>query len=265
MEMILGSGKLYVVEYTGTIPADEALEVDANQIGAISGGASLEYKPKFYTAKDDLGTVSVTIITEEEATLKTGVCTFDGNTLAKLSATARVTEEGNKRFMKVGGLGNYNDKKYAIRFVHTSGKFKVTIVGQNQAGFTLKFVKDKETVVDAEFVALPCDNEGTLINYEETISSIIPLSLSLGSATTGKTKVTYISPALAAGNSYKYQIGESAVSVALDTVCTTGWTALVVGTTEITATAGQIITVVEVDTDNKAKKTGTVTVIDNIG
>ena len=43
------------------------------------------------------------------------------------------------------------------------------IVGQNEAGFTLAFAKDKETVVDAEFKASPMDSEGTLIHYEEEI------------------------------------------------------------------------------------------------
>ena len=42
-----------------------------------------------------------------------------------------------------------------------------TIVGKNTAGFTLAFAKDKETVIDAEFAAIPSDAEGTLIIYKE--------------------------------------------------------------------------------------------------
>ena len=38
----------------------------------------MEYKPSFYTAKDDTGKKSKTIVTEEEVTLKTGIMTFDG-------------------------------------------------------------------------------------------------------------------------------------------------------------------------------------------
>ncbi len=265
-EIILGSGRLYLIEYTGFIPSDEVIEADENQIGAISGGASVEYKPSFYTAKDDLGTVSKTIVTEEEATLKSGVCTFNAHTLAKLSATSRVTEVGNKRILKIGGVGNFDGKMYAIRFVHTSGKYKVTIVGQNQAGFTLSFAKDKETIIDAEFSAQPADNDGTLIIFEESITDIGKLNINLKAGeTAGTTIVASISPTLISGNGYKYQIDDEAIAVALDDVCTTGWEVLTVNETEIEAAAGEIITVVEVDSSNKAKKVGTVTVIDNIG
>jgi len=168
-EMILGSGYLYVTEFTGTIPAGEIFEVDDNKLGYISGGCSIEYKPTFYEPKDDLGLISDQYLTAEDATLKSGVCTFTGNTLAKLCATARVTEDTilKTRRTKFGGIANDNGKQYAIRFVHISGKRSVTIVGKNQAGFTLAFTKDKETVIDVEFKALSCDGEGTLIIYDE--------------------------------------------------------------------------------------------------
>lgn len=41
--IILGSGKLYCMVFTGEIPADTAIETDANQLAHIKGGASLEY------------------------------------------------------------------------------------------------------------------------------------------------------------------------------------------------------------------------------
>ena len=61
-----------------------------------------------------------------------------------------------------------------LHFVHedaADGDIRVTIVGKNEAGFTLAFAKDKETVVDAEFKAKPHDSEGTLIVYEEETAS----------------------------------------------------------------------------------------------
>ena len=54
-KITLGSGKLYVAEWTDSIPADASLETDANLIGYIQGGATLTYTPEFYTAEDDLG------------------------------------------------------------------------------------------------------------------------------------------------------------------------------------------------------------------
>lgn len=167
----LGSGKIYAMDYVDEIPTDETIEVSENLLGYIKGGAELEYSPEFYDAKDDLGIVQKTIITEEEAILKSGIMTWNADTLAKLAATSRVTEGDGTRTLKVGGVANQNGKKYIIRFVHedaVDGDVRITIVGQNQSGFTLSFMKDDETVIDAEFKALPnLDKEGTLILFEE--------------------------------------------------------------------------------------------------
>lgn len=95
-------------------------------------------------------------------------------TFEKLCQTARVTEDKAKgiRTVKIGGIGNATGKKYLLRFVHKDtqdGNIRVTIVGNNQAGFTIAFAKDSETVIDAEFKAQPMDKEGTLILYTEDI------------------------------------------------------------------------------------------------
>lgn len=175
-KIVLGSGKLYIDEFVTTIPTDVLLEVDENLLGLIQGGATLDYKPKFYEATDDLGLVSKVIMTEEVVTLKSGIMTWCGKTLAKLCATARVTELAGKRTVKIGGLNNQDDTQYVIRFIHadaSDGNTRVTIVGNNQAGFSFKFLKDKETVIDAEFVAMPFDSEGTKIIYEEDIPVVI--------------------------------------------------------------------------------------------
>lgn len=122
-DITLGSGKLYVQEYTGTtVPDTDTICTADNIIGYISGGATVSYKPTYYTAKDDLGLVSKTLITAEEATLKSGIMTWDGNTLAKLSATARVTEtdaasgKPAKRSVKIGGVANDDGKNTSCAF-----------------------------------------------------------------------------------------------------------------------------------------------------
>lgn len=71
----LGSGKLYITEYSNSIPADADIEIDANLIGYIQGGATISYTPEFYTAEDDLGYVAKKIITDEEVVLSSGVMT----------------------------------------------------------------------------------------------------------------------------------------------------------------------------------------------
>lgn len=172
-KIVLGSGDVYVKEFEGEIPENSVLETPENKLGYIQGGATLEYKPTYYSCKDDSGVVQKTIITEEEATLKTGILTFCGKTLAVLCETGRVTESGGTRTVKIGGIKNANGKKYLIHFHHkdkVDGDIRVTIVGKNESGFSLAFAKDKETVIDAEFKCQPQDNEGTLIKYQEVIS-----------------------------------------------------------------------------------------------
>lgn len=177
--IVLGSGDLYCMEFTGVgeaLPENTVIETEENRLGHIKGGAEIEYVPSFYEAKDDMGKVSKVIITEEEATLKSGIMTWCGTTLQKLCQTARVKEETDKkkRIVKIGGIGNADGKKYILHFVHkdpADGDVRVTIVGNNQAGFTIAFAKDSETVIDAEFKAQPMDKEGTLILYEEDMDT----------------------------------------------------------------------------------------------
>lgn len=167
----LGSGKLYVAEFTGTIPENTTLEVEENLLGLIKGGANIAYTPEFATATDDLGLVKKQKIMNEEIVLSTGLITWNGSTLAKLSATGRVEEAAGKRTTKIGGLGKDNGKSYVLRFVHedaADGNVRATIVGKNTSGFTLPF-SNEETTVDAEFTALPNDSEGTLLILEEEI------------------------------------------------------------------------------------------------
>lgn len=168
----LGSGKLYSIEYTGTIPSNTEIEKAENILGYIQKGASLDYKPEFYEAEDDLGIVKKQILTKEEVTFKSGILTWNAETLKKLVATGRITEdaESSLRTIKIGGINNNDGKQYIFHFVHEDkkdGNVRITIVGQNTAGFSLAFAKDAETVIDAEIKALPSDNEGTLIIFQE--------------------------------------------------------------------------------------------------
>ena len=170
----LGSGDLMIKEYTDAMPVYTDFDATTDLLGRIQGGATLEYSGEWYEAKDDTGKVVKTIITEEEATLKSGVITWNGKTLTQLCSTARVTEADGIRTVKIGGVGNHNGKSYALCFHHTDkvdGDVWIVIRGVNQGGFSLAFAKDKETVIDAEFKCLPQDDEGTLIQYIEEIQA----------------------------------------------------------------------------------------------
>lgn len=171
----LGSGKLYIVEFSGELPSDAEIEKEENLLGLIKGGANIQYTPEVATATDDLGLSKKQKITNEDVVLSSGLITWNGKTLAKLSATGRVEEANGKRITKIGGLNNDNGKSYVLRFVHedkVDGNVRATIVGKNTSGFTLPF-SNEETTVDAEFSALPNDNEGTLLIIEEEIPATV--------------------------------------------------------------------------------------------
>lgn len=258
----LGSGKLYGVLYSGSIPEDDNIETDANKMGDISGGASLEYKETTYKAVDDSGQRTKTVTTDEEAKLKTGIMTWNGLLLKKLARTARVTEAAGKRTVKIGGLLNQSGDKYLIRFLHedaVDGDCRLTLVGNNTAGITLAFVKNKETIVNAEFDAAPCDSEGTLIIYEEEIIPEQTLAVtSIAGTLAGDTKINVL-PAKTGTNTYKYKVGQFIESPeAGDTL--TGYTAWD-GLADITAPTGHTIVIVEVNTSGTAVFFGTATVI----
>ena len=168
----LGSGEIYVAEFSGSMPTVDTLCVDDNLLGHIKGGASLEYTMETYEEKDDLGKVSKIITTSEEALLKCGLLTWNGETLTKLVDRGTTTEAAGKRTTKIGGAGNNSNKNYVICFKHTDsvdGNVWVLIKGKNTAGFTLTFAVDEGTVVEPEFKALPHDDNGTLIELIEEI------------------------------------------------------------------------------------------------
>lgn len=105
-----------------------------------------------------------------------------------------------------------------------------------------------------------------LVIKDEAFCAVVPKG-SLGELTVtsaegteaSKTAIT-VEPTIADGNSYKYKIATNPTMPTYDQVCTSGYTNWN-GTDEITATAGQKIVVVEVDSDNKAKRVGTATIV----
>lgn len=178
-KVTLGSGKIYMTEFIGELPKEFAdilaqVMTDENHAGWIKGGASVEYKPTMTQEKDDLGHIVKEILTDEEATFKSGLFTWNGETLARFTATAELTTETKAgityRRLKIGGTGNDDGKQYVILFVHedpVEGNCYLLVVGRNSAGFTITFAADSATVIDAEFACKPHDERGTLIEFVE--------------------------------------------------------------------------------------------------
>ena len=173
----LGSGKAYMMEFSGTLPELTAICAEENLLGWIKGGAALSYTESTYTEKDDLGKVMKIITTEEEAKLKLGLITWNGNTLSKLTDRAAVSEKDGKRTLKIGGATHGKNKNYVVCFHHEDkedGDVWIMIVGRNTAGLSLSFSMTAGSQVDPEFTAVPQDNDGTLVQFIEEIPSGTP-------------------------------------------------------------------------------------------
>lgn len=168
----LGSGKIYLKAFSETMPTAEDLCKPENLLGHIKGGAALEYTEEVYEEKDDLGLVYKIITTSEEALLKCGLLTWNGDTLTKLIDRCKTTEANGKRTTLIGGAGNAQGGYYAICFHHedkVDGDLWIMIKGRNTAGASLTFATDSGTVIEPEFKAMPHDEAGTLIELIEEI------------------------------------------------------------------------------------------------
>ena len=171
-EIILGSGDLYIVEFTGEIPEDTEIEKDDNRAGNIKGGATLEYSIESQTVQDDKGRVKKTIITKETVLFKTGLMTWIKKFMQAIIQTARIDEttKTGHRVYKLGGLANLNKTRYLWRFVHTRDdgrKLRITVTGKNTGTISLAFQPENETVVDAEITADTLDSAGTLVILDD--------------------------------------------------------------------------------------------------
>ena len=173
--IVLGSGELYNMNFTGELPKLADICTEANRFSHVKNGASLEYTKEVNVEKDDLGLVQKTKMITEDAVIKIGLMTFSGDTLSKLAETIRVASvspETGKQLTKIGGLSQEDDSSYVWCFYHKDkkdGDIYLLLAGKNSAGCTIGFKQDGATVIDAEIKAEPCDDEGTLIYYYEEI------------------------------------------------------------------------------------------------
>lgn len=170
-QVVLGSGDLYIVEYTdGVLPDAAAIEVAGNKIGSIKGGATLTVEPEVYEVIDDKGICLKRFITSQEIVLKSGILTWDLETLKKLTLGGELTQGAETNTLKIGTAGEI--AKYVVHFVHTGDggkKVRLTIVGTASNGFELNFKPDEETVIDAEFKAMAMDAAGNQVIIEQEV------------------------------------------------------------------------------------------------
>lgn len=169
----LGSGKIYLIERPESLDTDlENLDtmitkycVAANEFGAVKNGATLTYTPTNYTASDDLGRFTKTIVQEEVVTLGCGLITIGANMLKVQVDTARTEETtANRKVIKIGGTANAKNASYLVIFEHLDakdGNIYVIIVGQNTAELQFSFQPGAETILNPTFTAEGLDEDGT--------------------------------------------------------------------------------------------------------
>ena len=173
-EIIMGSGDVYIMEFSGEIPSDTEIEKDENRAGNIKNGATLEYSIESQTVQDDKGRVKKTRITKETVLFKTGMMTWCKRFIQAIILTARVDEttKAGHRVYKLGGLANLNKTRYLWRFVHTRDdgrKLRITVTGKNTGTISLAFQPENETTIDAEITADTLDKDGTLVILDDEL------------------------------------------------------------------------------------------------
>lgn len=139
-------------------------------------------------------------------------------------------------------------------------KADVAIVNTGVAIATIKQEHPVNVRVLASEIVLPSFEGMDNVYVINTNAKIGELTVNFvaGTSASGKTKVT-VSPSLSAGNSYKYKTASSVTVPEFGAECRSGYTAWD-GVSEITATTGNKILIVEVDANNKAVKAGSATV-----
>jgi hypothetical protein len=176
-QVVMGAGRWYLKPYAAGDELNlEELCVEANLLGYTQGGATVTYTPTTYTIEDDIGMVKRTFMTTANARMKTGLLTFDIESLAALLSVGQLTQntEGNKTVLKLGG-GRAELKRFMVAFEYEKDAEKglyirVGMIATNTAAMEFAFTKEKETVPDIEFTGGTNGKDDVILTFEEDIA-----------------------------------------------------------------------------------------------
>lgn len=82
--------------------------------------------------------------------------------IVKICPTATSTTTDGVTTVKIGGVGNDNNKKWLVRFKHITKDLRLTLVGKNTDGFELAFSADDAVTLEPTFTASAMDSNGVL-------------------------------------------------------------------------------------------------------
>lgn len=176
----LGSGDIYIEEYAGgELPALSVLEVDEKKAGHVKDGANLAVTETFYVAKsDDDKAVRKKMIGDDYKLNYSDIIT-NAETIKRALSTVNVIDDAERgvQRLEMGGISNYKSKRYLVLFVNDDKDTRILVMGSNESGLNLSFLKDKETVNSFSFSAEPLPNgRKAIIEFGKSKATPTPVS-----------------------------------------------------------------------------------------
>ena len=166
--IILGAGLFYVAPHTEGAINMSTVAVEDNLLGYTSGGATLTYTPTTKTIEDDCGYVRKTFQSSAEASIKTGLLTFDAETISRLISACSIDTSGDKKTLKLnGGKSVLKQMDVVFKYDGEDSTIMIGMVATNTSPLELAFNKENESTVDIEFSAESNGVDTPLITWEE--------------------------------------------------------------------------------------------------
>ncbi|MEE1200876.1 MAG: hypothetical protein U0L09_09510 [Christensenellales bacterium] len=173
--VVLGAGKWYLAEWTGGTIDLDAVAAEENFLGCTRGGATISYKPELHSIEDDTGLVRRTFMTCASAEMKTGLLTFNMQSVHALMSVGQLTQSAGKRVLKLGG-GRSVLRRFCVAFVYedadTGCRIRIGMVATNTSPLEFAFAKDEETVLEVTFKAESNGVDDTIVVIEEDVAQV---------------------------------------------------------------------------------------------
>lgn len=175
--IVLGGCKHYIAEHDGKSALEDLKTycTDENLIGWTQGGTTVNFSYETKTIEDDVGMVRKVFKTKGEASIQTGLLTFDLPAIAamlsvgKFTAGAAGTTPGK---LSLSG-GTEELKSYVVVAEYTDKtnghNLRVGMVATNTEALELVFDRENETVPSITFSATSNGVDDEIVVFEEDI------------------------------------------------------------------------------------------------
>ena len=138
------------------------------QIGYLKDGYQFNVSTNKLEDKSDLGEIKISVITEENATVKISLFNANAETISKQYPAAKHCEIDGFGITTVGGLGDLDETPHVLIFKHDDnayGDSVVICVGKNTSGFDAVWKQDSVTPFPCEYSVEPFNDKGRLAMF----------------------------------------------------------------------------------------------------